>query len=218
MTLFLTRLRTFFALLIVAAILLPGLSQAQNAPYTLVVTNRFNYTIRVGEFVSVDFRDTLVNQATIAPNQTAYLGYWGLQSGFLALQDSRGNLAPYSSRLEFYADANGLSSNNVSHIVGRNASITLNDGNGRSKGDSLSIAGNAPGNIVVYDEYGRRGLLGYYDGATQARRDAANYMYRALPCGGSYIKPEDDRLPFECNPMTLAQNPSRTYYVTFGAP
>ena len=194
------------------------LCQADNAPNTIWLMNRGSHQVVLDEMVSQNNQLVKVNSILLWPGQSAAMGFWPGQSGFVAAENSSGQLQWNASRFEFYGggDTNSV---DVSYIDGRNASITVDDGRGHKKGDLNPIAGSAPSVALSYDQAGWPTITGWYDGSTDAMREGGAYIQSKIACGSSYIHPTDDQNPDpNCNPMTEAQDPSKNYYVDFGDP
>jgi hypothetical protein len=199
-----------------ASLIEPSLAFAHN----LVVRNLTGHSINLGQFrrsTENEYQLVLDNYEPMDNGEIHVFTYGNGDAGVLGLVGPNAALAPFSTRLEYFADEFGRSSNNISYVVGRNLSMVLDDGHGKRLGDLRSIVAGAPGNIIQYGEGWRPVIIGYYDGSTQDQRDAANYMYRMLPCAGGYIEPDDDHFTI-CNPMIMALDSSNDYYIDIGNP
>lgn len=192
-------------------------TSAGSGPNDTVITNTSTHDEKIGEFLNGGSTTTPSAEIDLKPGQTGDLRYENGQGGFDAEADSSGNYQPTASRLEFYADSNGVNNDDVSDIDGDNAAIAVNDGHGRSAGETKSIAADAPSDIVTKDSGGLPTIAGWYDGSTQSMQDGGAYMENQLGGTGSvYIHPDDDRNGAGENPMTMAQDSSQTYHATFG--
>lgn len=189
---------------------------AGDGPNTTTITNTSNHDEKIGQFLNGGSTTQPTAEIDLKPGQTGTLKYENGQGGYDAEADSSGNFQSTASRLEFYADAKGVNNDDVSYIDGRNASIKVSDGNGKTAGDSQSIASDAPSNAVTKDAAGRATVTGWYDGSTQDMKDGGAYMESKLGTGNAYIHPDDDRNATSSNPMTMAQDTSQHYTADFG--
>ena len=189
---------------------------AGDGPNTTTITNTSNHDEKIGQFLNGGSTTQPTAEIDLKPGQTGTLKYENGQGGYDAEADSSGNFQSTASRLEFYADAKGVNNDDVSYIDGRNASIKVSDGNGKTAGDSQSIAAEAPSNAITKDAGGRATVTGWYDGSTQGMKDGGAYMESKLGTGNAYIHPDDDRNATGSNPMTMAQDPSQHYTADFG--
>ena len=191
-------------------------TSAGDGPNTTTITNTSNHDEKIGQFLNGGSTTQPTAEIDLKPGQTGTLKYENGQGGYDAEADSSGNFQSTASRLEFYADAKGVNNDDVSYIDGRNASIKVSDGNGKTAGDSQSIAADAPSNAVTKDAGGRATVTGWYDGSTQGMKDGGAYMESKLGTGNAYIHPDDDRNATSSNPMTMAQDTSQHYTADFG--
>ncbi|MBS1091729.1 hypothetical protein JK208_08910 [Gluconobacter sp. Dm-74] len=191
-------------------------TSAGDGPNTTTITNTSNHDEKIGQFLNGDSTTQPTAEIDLKPGQTGTLKYENGQGGYDAEADSSGNFQSTASRLEFYADAKGVNNDDVSYIDGRNASIKVSDGNGKTAGDSQSIANNAPSDAITKDAGGRATVTGWYDGSTQDMKDGGAYMESKLGTGNAYIHPDDDRNTTSSNPMTMAQDTSQHYTADFG--
>ncbi|MEJ5156452.1 hypothetical protein WH240_15100 [Gluconobacter wancherniae] len=189
---------------------------AGDGPNTTTITNTSNHDEKIGQFLNGGSTTQPTAEIDLKPGQTGTLKYENGQGGYDAEADSSGNFQSTASRLEFYADAKGVNNDDVSYIDGRNASIKVSDGNGKTAGDSQSIAADAPSNAITKDAGGRATVTGWYDGSTQGMKDGGAYMESKLGTGNAYIHPDDDPNATGSNPMTMAQDPSQHYTADFG--
>ena len=189
---------------------------AGDGPNTTTITNTSNHDEKIGQFLNGGSTTQPTAEIDLKPGQTGTLKYENGQGGYDAEADSSGNFQSTASRLEFYADAKGVNNDDVSYIDGRNASIKVSDGNGKTAGDSQSIANDAPSNVITKDAGGRSTVTGWYDGSTQDMKDGGAYMESKLGTGNAYIHPDDDRNATSSNPMTMAQDTSQHYTADFG--
>gem|GEM_PF-2422071 len=188
-----------------------------SGPNDTVITNTSNHDEKIGEFLNGGSTTTPSAEIELKPGQTGDLRYQNGQGGFDAEADSSGKYQPTASRLEFYADKNGVNNDDVSYIDGDNAAVSVNDGHGRSAGESKAIAGNAPSDIVTKDSGGLPTVAGWYDGSSQTMQKGGAYMASELGgTGSAYVHPDDDRNGAGQNPMTMAQDSQQTYHATFG--
>ncbi|MBN3867038.1 hypothetical protein [Gluconobacter kondonii] len=191
-------------------------TSAGDGPNTTTITNTSNHDEKIGQFLNGGSTTQPTAEIDLKPGQTGTLKYENGQGGYDAEADSSGNFQSTASRLEFYADAKGVNNDDVSYIDGRNASIKVSDGNGKTAGDSQSIANDAPSNVITKDAGGRSTVTGWYDGSTQDMKDGGAYMESKLGTGNAYIHPDDDRNATSSNPMTMAQDTSQHYTADFG--
>ncbi|MBF0888595.1 MULTISPECIES: hypothetical protein [Gluconobacter] len=191
-------------------------TSAGDGPNTTTITNTSDHDEKIGQFLNGGSTTQPTAEIDLKPGQTGTLKYENGQGGYDAEADSSGNFQSTASRLEFYADAKGVNNDDVSYIDGRNASIKVSDGNGKTAGDSQSIANDAPSNAITKDAGGRATVTGWYDGSTQDMKDGGAYMESKLGTGNAYIHPDDDRNATSSNPMTMAQDTSQHYTADFG--
>lgn len=193
-------------------------TSAGSGPNTTIIKNTSTHDEKIGEFFNGGSTTTPGAEIDLKPGQTGALHYQNGQGGFDAEADSQGQFESTASRLEFYADQNGKNNDDVSYIDGDNAAISVNDGHGRSAGETKSMAGDASPDIVTKDTGGLPTLAGDYDNSTQSMRAGAQFMQNELNGTGKvYIHPDDDRNGPGQNPMTMAQDSQQTYYATFGS-
>lgn len=189
---------------------------AGSGPNTMLITDTQDHPITVEKFKNGESTTTPSATVTLQPGQTGALLYGNGEAGFAAQADAGGTVQPNASRLEYEADTDGVMKYpDVSYIDGRNASITLSDGAGLSKGDSKSIAADAPAGTVTQDSAGNKTVAGWYDGSTATMQAGGAYMQAALGTSGAYLHPDDDRRPTDSNPMSATQ--SATVEASFGA-
>ncbi|MBS1052464.1 hypothetical protein [Gluconobacter kondonii] len=191
-------------------------TSAGDGPNTTTITNTSDHDEKIGQFLNGGSTTQPTAEIDLKPGQTGTLKYENGQGGYDAEADSSGNFQSTASRLEFYADAKGVNNDDVSYIDGRNASIKVSDGNGKTAGDSQSIANSAPSDAITKDAGGRATVTGWYDGSTQDMKDGGAYMESKLGTGNAYIHPDDDRNATSSNPMTMAQDTSQHYTADFG--
>ena len=190
-------------------------ASAGTGPNTMDVANTTDHAITIGKFKNGASTTTPSAQVTLQPGQTGALHYENGESGFAAKADAGGVFRPNASRLEYEADPDGkMKYTDVSYIDGRNASISLTDGGGLSKGDSKSIAGSAPAGTVATSAAGDKTIAGWYDGSTASMQAGGTYMQGALGTSGAYLHPTDDTLGKNQNPMSATQN--ATIKASFG--
>jgi hypothetical protein len=193
----------------------PSSTSAGSGPNAIEITNTTDKPMVVGKFENGGSTTAPSASLTLQPGQTGTMRYENGEAGFVAKADASGQFQPDASRLEYEADADGkMKYPDVSYIDGRNASISLTDGQGLNKGDTASIAAGAPADAVQTDAAGNKTITGYYDGSTAAMQDGANYMQAQLGTGGAYLHPNDDQLPSGQNPMSATT--SSTIYASFG--
>ena len=179
---------------------------AGSGPNQVQITNTQSHVIIVGMFLNGQSATAPSAKVTLQPGQTGALFYQNGQAGFMAQADSSGTFQPTASRLEFEADADGkMKYPDVSYIDGRNASISLSDGAGLSRGGSKSIAAAAPADIVTTDAAGNKTIAGWYDGSTAQMQQGGAFLQSELGTGGAYLHPHDDTLPQGENPMSGTQ-------------
>lgn len=184
-------------------------------PNSIEITNSQDHAITLGKFKNGESTTDPSATITLQPGQTGTIQYENGEAGIITQADSSGTFKPDASRLEYEADADGkMKYPDVSYIDGRNASISLTDGAELNKGDSKSIAGQAPENIVTTDADGNKTITGWYDGSTQQMQDGGDYMENQLGTSGAYLHPDDDRLATDQNPMSGTE--STTLKATFG--
>lgn len=188
---------------------------AGSGPNTMLITDAQDHAITVGKFENGESTTDPSASITLQPGQTGALLYANGEAGFAAQADAGGTVQPDASRLEYEADKDGtMKYPDVSYIDGRNASITLTDGAGLTKGDGRSIAADAPAATVTLDSAGNRTVAGWYDGSTATMQAGGAYMQAALGTSGAYLHPDDDRLPADRNPMSATR--STTIKASFG--
>jgi len=186
-------------------------------PNSIDIKNTSGHEQKYGMLLNGGSTTIPVAEITLKPGGTGTLRYQNGQGGFIAQANSAGAYQPDASRLEFYADANGINNTNISYIVGRNASISLQDDHGKSIGDTKTIAKNAPPGAVTRDAAGNPTIIGWYDGSTETMKAGDAFMQERLGTGGAYLHPDNDgnRAP-GTNPMTMANNNSQHFTATFG--
>lgn len=186
-------------------------------PNSIDIKNTSGHEQKYGMLLNGGSTTIPVAEITLKPGDTGTLRYQNGQGGFIAQANSAGAYQPDASRLEFYADANGINNTNISYIVGRNASISLQDDHGKSIGDTKTIAKNAPPGAVTRDAAGNPTIIGWYDGSTETMKAGDAFMQERLGTGGAYLHPDNDgnRAP-GTNPMTMANNNSQHFTATFG--
>ncbi len=195
----------------------PPTISAGSGPNSVDITNTSGQDQKIGMFLHGGSTATSAAEITLKPGQTGTLSYENGQGGFIAKSNSEGAYQPDASRLEFFADASGTNNTNVSYITGRNASISVQDGQGKSVGDTRSIAAEAPASMVSKDGAGNPTITGWYDGSSEAMRNGGSFLEQQLGTGNAYIHPDDDqkRVP-GTNPMTMAGTSSQHFTATFG--
>lgn len=190
-------------------------TSAGSGPNTIQITNTTNEPMTLGKFQNGQSTTDPSASITLQPGQTGTLKYQNGEAGFVAKADSSGTFQANASRLEYEADADGKQKYpDISYIDGRNASISLSDHAGLNKGDSKSIAADAPAGTVTTDAAGNKTIAGYYDGSTATMQAGADYMQNQLGTDGAYLHPNDDQLASGQNPMSSTQ--SDTLYADFG--
>ena len=189
---------------------------AGTGPNDMKVTNNQDHAITVGEFKNGASTTDPSAKITLQPHQTGDLKYQNGDAGFAAQADASGKFQPNASRLEYEADQDGKKKfPDVSYITGRNAAIALTDGAGLNKGDSKSIAGSAPADIVTTDSGGNKTIAGSYDNSTAQMQAGGAFMQQQLGTAGAYLHPNDDTLPEGQNPMS--ETDKSTIYAVFSA-
>ncbi|WP_180539384.1 hypothetical protein [Acetobacter okinawensis] len=183
---------------------------------TVTITNTSSQSETIGEFLNGGSTTQPVAEITLKPGETGTLSYANGQGGYMAKADSSGTFQSTASRLEFYADANGVNNTDVSYIDGRNASIKVSDDQGKTAGDTQSIAASAPEGTITRDSAGNATIAGWYDGSTSTMQAGGAYMEQQLGTGNAYIHPDDDQRATASNPMTMAQDKSQNYTASFG--
>lgn len=184
---------------------------------SVTIQNSSNHIEKIGEFLNGASTTTPVAEITLKPGESGTLSYQNGQGGYIAEADASGTYQPTASRLEFYADANGVNNTDVSYIDGRNASIEVSDGQGKTAGDTKSIADAAPESTLTHDSAGNATVAGWYDGSSSTMQAGGAYMEQQLGTGNAYIHPNDDQNRADnTNPMTMAQDKSQTYTAKFG--
>ncbi len=129
------------------------------------ITNTSNHDEKIRQFLNGGSTTTPTAEIDLKPGQSGTLNYQNGQGGFDQEADSSGKYQSGASRLEFYAYQNGKTNDDVSYIGGRNASISVSDGQGHTAGDTQSIATNAPAGTVTKDAAGNPTIQGWYDGS-----------------------------------------------------
>lgn len=184
---------------------------------SVTIQNSSNHVEKIGEFLNGGSTTTPVAEITLKPGESGTVSYQNGQGGYIAEADASGTYQPTASRLEFYADANGVNNTDVSYIDGRNASIEVSDGQGKTVGDTKSIASAAPESTLTHDSAGNATVAGWYDGSSSTMQAGGAYMEQQLGTGNAYIHPNDDQNRADnTNPMTMAQDKSQTYTAKFG--
>jgi hypothetical protein len=172
-------------------------------PNIIEITNTQDEPIKIGKFKNLKSTIDPSAEIVLQPGETGILRYENGEAGFMAQADADGNYLPTASRLEYQADADGQQKYpDISYIDGRNASISLTDGAGFNKGDTVSIADQAPDNIVTVDSAGNKTITGWYDGSTAQMQAGGAFLEGKLGTGNAYIHPDDDRRGPGQNPMT----------------
>lgn len=190
-------------------------TSAGTGPNAINVTNDQDHAITVGKFKNGESTTDPSAKITLQPHQSGMLRYENGEAGYAAQADAGGKFQPNASRLEYEADKDGkMKFPDVSYIDGRNASIALTDGAGLNKGDSTSIAGNAPPGAVTADSAGNKTVAGWYDGSTLQMQAGGAFMQGQLGTSGAYLHSDDDKLPGSQNPMSGTQ--SATINASFG--
>ena len=190
-------------------------TSAGTGPNSMEITNKENHPITVGKFKNGESTTDPSAQITLQPGQTGTLRYENGEAGYAAQADASGKFQPNASRLEYEADKDGkMKYPDISYIDGRNASISLTDGAGLNKGDSKSIAGDAPAGTVSTDAAGNKTVAGWYDGSTAQMQSGGKFMQDELGTSGAYLHPNDDTLQKDQNPMSGTQ--SNTIEASFG--
>ncbi len=190
---------------------------AGSGPNSTMITNTSNHDEKIGQFVNGGSTTQPAAEIELKPGQSGTLNYQNGQGGFDEEADSAGNYQSSASRLEFNADQNGKNNDDVSYIDGRNASISVSDGQGHTIGDTKSIAADAPGGMVSRDPAGNATIQGWYDGSTNAMQAGGAYLQSELGTGNAYIHPDDDQNKAPgTNPMTMAGDVSQHYTASFG--
>lgn len=195
----------------------PAVASGGAGPNSVTVTNTSHHDEHIGMFMNGGSTTKPVAEIILHPGESGTLSYQNGQGGFMAAADSSGAYKPNASRLEFFADAQGKNNPDVSYIDGRNASISVNDGQGKTMGDTRSIAGAAPAGVVSSDAAGRPTITGWYDGSTAAMQAGGAFLQGQLGTGGAYIHPNDDQNKAPgTNPMTMAGSISQHFTASFG--
>lgn len=190
-------------------------TSAGTGPNTMSITNNQDHAITVGEFKNGESTTDPSAKITLQPHQSGTLKYENGEGGYASQADASGKFQPTASRLEYEADKDGkMKFPDVSYIDGRNASISLTDGASLNKGDSKSIAGNAPSDAVTKDSGGGKTVAGWYDGSTSQMQAGGAFMEKQLGTSGAYLHPNDDQLSGGQNPMSGTQ--SSTIQASFG--
>lgn len=183
----------------------------------VTITNTSKHDETIGMFLNGGSTTEPVAKITLKPGESGTLSYANGQGGFMAKADASGTFQPTASRLEFYADAKGINNTDVSYIDGRNASIHVSDDQGKTAGDTKSIAASAPEGTVTRDSAGDATIAGWYDGSSSTMQAGGAYMEQQLGTGNAYIHPDDDQKRSDgTNPMTMAQDNSQNYTASFG--
>lgn len=195
----------------------PASVSAGSGSNTVTIANTSSHDETIGEFMNGGSTTAPVAEITLKPGESGTLSYANGQGGYMAEADSSGKYQSTASRLEFYADANGINNTDVSYIDGRNAAIQVSDDQGKTAGDTKSIAGSAPEGTVTHDAAGNATVAGWYDGSTSTMQAGGAYMQNELGTGNAYIHPDDDQNRASgTNPMTMAQDKSQHYTADFG--
>ena len=195
----------------------PVTTSAGSGSNTITIKNTSSKDENIGEFLNGGSTTKPVAEIHLKPGETGTLSYANGQGGFMARSDSAGQYQTTASRLEFFADASGKNNPDISYIDGRNASISLSDDQGRTTGDTKSIASSAPSGSIVKDAGGNPTIAGWYDGASKVMQDGGAFLESMLGTGNAYIHPNDDTKRGEgVNPMTLAGDTSQKFTATFG--
>lgn len=186
-------------------------------PNVIYITNDQSHEITVGKFRNLESTTEPSAQITLKPGETGALYYENGEAGIMTQADADGQFRSDASRLEYQSEADGSKRfPDISYIDGRNASILLTDGKDFNKGDSVSIAKDAPAEIVTTDSAGNRTIVGWYDGSTDQMQAGGKYMEDILGTNGAYLHPDDDRRAPGSNPMTATE--SNVLFARFGAP
>ncbi|GAN59199.1 hypothetical protein ACI01nite_21790 [Acetobacter cibinongensis] len=184
---------------------------------TVTIVNTSNHEEKIGEFLNGGSTTQPVAEITLKPGESGTLSYANGQGGYMAEADASGAYRSTASRLEFYADANGVNNTDVSYIDGRNAAIQVSDDRGNTLGDAESIAASAPESTLSKDSAGNVTIAGWYDGSNSTMQAGGAYMEQKLGTGNAYIHPNDDQnRTADTNPMTMAQDVSQNYVARFG--
>lgn len=192
-------------------------TKAGTGPNSVDITNSSGHDEKIGMFLNGGSTTSPAAEITLKPGQTGTLSYQNGQGGFMAEADSGGAYKPTASRLEFFADQNGKNNPDISYIDGRNAAISLSDGQGKTTGDTKSVAAYAPRELLTKDAGGQATITGWYDGSTKAMQDGGAFMESQLGTGNAYIHPDDDtKKAAGTNPMTLAGDTSQHFTANFG--
>ncbi len=192
-------------------------TKAGTGPNSVDITNSSGHDEKIGMFLNGGSTTSPAAEITLKPGQTGTLSYQNGQGGFMAEADSGGAYKPTASRLEFFADQNGKNNPDISYIDGRNAAISLSDGQGKTTGDTKSVAAYAPRELLTKDAGGQATIAGWYDGSTKAMQDGGAFMESQLGTGNAYIHPDDDtKKAAGTNPMTLAGDTSQHFTANFG--
>lgn len=192
-------------------------TKAGTGPNSVDITNSSGHDEKIGMFLNGGSTTSPAAEITLKPGQTGTLSYQNGQGGFMAEADSGGAYKPTASRLEFFADQNGKNNPDISYIDGRNAAISLSDGQGKTTGDTKSVAAYAPRELLTKDAGGQATITGWYDGSTKAMQDGGAFMESQLSTGNAYIHPDDDtKKAAGTNPMTLAGDTSQHFTANFG--
>lgn len=193
----------------------PSVTSAGSGSNSIIITNTSGHVEKLGKFINGQSTTDPSAEITLQPGQTGTISYQNGEAGFIAEADSSGKYQPNASRLEYEADADGkMKYPDVSYIDGRNASISLTDGQSLNKGDSKSIADAAPAGTVTTDAAGNKTIQGWYDGSTGTMQSGGAYLEQQLGTGGAYIHPNDDQNAAGANPMSGTT--SSELHATFG--
>ncbi len=195
----------------------PAVISGGAGPNSVAVTNTSHHDEHIGMFMNGGSTTKPVAEITLKPGESGTLSYQNGEGGFMAAADSSGAYKPDASRLEFFADASGRNNPDVSYIDGRNASISVSDGQGKTMGDTRGIAEAAPQGVVSSDAGGRLTIAGWYDGSTAAMQAGGAFLQGQLGTGSAYIHPNDDQNKAAgTNPMTMAGSTSQRFTASFG--
>lgn len=171
--------------------------------------------MKVGYFSNLGFGGAEAT-ADLKPGESATFTMANGTSGVFKTADSDGNFQSTASRVEVQNSADGKThSNNLSVIDGDNASMSLSDGQGKSKSIG-SIGDEAPDSVTTTDSGGRKTITGWYDGSTSEMQAGGAFLESKLGTSEAYIHPNDDTLGTSDNPMTMAMDTSSHYDITFG--
>ncbi|GBR60510.1 hypothetical protein AA18889_2437 [Acetobacter senegalensis DSM 18889] len=82
---------------------------------SVTIQNSSNHVEKIGEFLNGGSTTTPVVEITLKPGESGTLSYQNGQGGYIAEANASGTYQPTASRLEFYADANGVNNTDVSY-------------------------------------------------------------------------------------------------------